>query len=326
MKLLITGALGFVGINIMRTLAARAGVEIVAADLHPPDRAIRRFLAPLNQAIRFITLDVTDRAAVRNVITEFGITHIIHGAAATPSPQDEIAKTTQIVDVNLGGVINVLDASVASADVARLLVVSSSGVYGLTGQSGMGVLTEESPPALDSLYAVTKRSAELLAARYAALHGKRIASVRLGPIYGPGERTSAARPRMSAPGQLLEARRNDQPVTVWGADVIRDWTYAGDVGEGLYALLVAERWQYPVYNLSYGRPVSFGTMAETFQQQGVEILWAESAEAADVRMLPEQTRTPLSTARLLEDSGYRPQTSPEQGAALSCALDLKDSG
>ena len=62
MKILITGALGFVGINLVRALAAKPGVTVIAADLHAPDREIDQFLAPVRQAVQHRLLDVTDRA------------------------------------------------------------------------------------------------------------------------------------------------------------------------------------------------------------------------------------------------------------------------
>jgi UDP-glucose 4-epimerase len=321
MRILITGALGFVGINLVRTLAAKPATTVVAADLHDPDERAQRFLAPVAAHVGFARLDVTDRAAFAALVEHADITHVIHGAAVTPSLDEERKRTTKIVDINLGGMLNALDATVRHSSVARLIFLSSSGVYGLSGQRASGTIGEDAPLELDNLYAITKRSGELLAMRYASLHDKPIASVRLGPIYGPMERTTASRPRLSAPGQLLGALRAGRSISVAGREVVRDWTYAGDVGEALWALLKAPIWRHGVYNLSYGKSVRLGELVDAFVEQGLDASWCEDVKEADVKMQPEQTRTSMSVARLLADSGYAPTSSPSDGVARSVALE-----
>ncbi len=321
MKILITGALGFVGINLVRALAAKPGVTVIAADLHAPDREIDQFLAPVRQAVQHRLLDVTDRAAFQRLVADEGVTQIVHGAALTPSLEQERAATTTIVDVNLGGVVNALDAAVANARVDHFVLLSSSGVYGLTAQSALGQIDEDAPLVLDNLYAITKRSGELLTARYATLHSKPMTAVRLGPIYGPMERSSSSRERLSGPGQLLAATRAGRAVHVFGGDVSRDWTYAGDVGAALWSLLGALSWHYPVYNLSYGRGVPFRQMVDAFVAQGLTATWNEPGVDEGVGMIATQTRTPMSNARLAQDAGRSPATAPAAGVAETIALD-----
>jgi UDP-glucose 4-epimerase len=320
-NILVTGALGFVGINIVRTLAAKADVTVLAADARAPDTVTRQFLGPVAERVHFATLDVTDRAAFQALVADAGATHIIHGAAVTPSLQQERAGTTRVVDVNLGGAINALDAAARIPSVQRFIFVSSSGVYGLTAQAAHGTIGEDAPLVLDNLYAITKRSAELLTARYGVLHGKPMCAVRLGPIYGAMERPSASRERLSAPGQLQAAWRTGRRVTVAGPDVTRDWTYAGDVGQAIWALLAAPQWRYEVYNLSYGRAVALREMVDAFARQGLAASWVDPVEDADVAMVSAQTRTPMDGARLHADSGYRPQTDPADGVARAITLE-----
>ncbi len=321
MNILVTGALGFVGINIVHTLAAKPDVTVLAADARAPDALARQFLGPVAARVHFATFDVTDRAAFHALVADAGVTHIIHGAAVTPSLQRERAGTTRVVDVNLGGAINALDAAARIPSVQRFVFVSSSGVYGLTAQAAHGTIGEDAPLVLDNLYAITKRSAELLTARYGVLHSKPMSAVRLGPIYGPMERPSASRERLSAPGQLLDAWRTGHRVSVAGPDVMRDWTYAGDVGEAIWALLAVPDWRYPVYNLSYGRAVPLREMVDAFARQGLTASCTDQVEEADIAMVPAQTRTPMDGARLHADSGYRPQTDPVDGVARTIALE-----
>jgi nucleoside-diphosphate-sugar epimerase len=318
MRVLLTGAWGFVGLNLALDLAARPNVELFAADLNPPGSptAIRLAAQP---GVTPLVLDVTDRAAVANVIYLHRLTHIVHAAALTPSQEVEVNYPTRIVDVNLQGAIHVLDAAYASPSVSRLLLVSSSGVYGAPGPHAGPAQAEAGPLNLEGLYAITKYSAELIGARYAALAASRggtlITSVRLGPIYGPYEAVSATRPQISQPGRLLEALHANRRVTVAGPDTLRDWTHVDDVAGGIWALLQAPRWNYPVYNLSLGRGIPFRTVVDAFMARGLHATWIDDPAAADIALAPSQARLPLDITRLQSDTGFTPQIDFAHGVA-----------
>ena len=147
--------------------------------------------------------------------------------------------------------------------------------------------------ALEGLYAITKYSAELLAARYGQFGTKMIASVRLPPVYGPVERSSLSRPRISQVGALFDALCAGRAVTVAGPQVARDWTHSDDIGEAIWALLAAPRWRYPVYNVSYGAGLSFHRVVETFVKQGLNAQWIDDPAAADISLPPDLARLPL---------------------------------
>ena len=191
MRVMVTGGAGFFGANLVRCLAASAGVEeVVCADLALPDEVTARYLAPVAERVRGVQLDVTDRTAFVRLVRELGITHLVHAAAITPDDAQERAQPDAVVDINLGGSTNALAALAACPGLERLLLVSSSGVYGAAGAGKQAVAaplsqSEDGPLHLDSLYAVTKRCAELLGERYAAIIGRPVAAVRLGPLYGP---------------------------------------------------------------------------------------------------------------------------------------------
>lgn len=312
MNLLITGALGFVGVSLVRALAALPGVRVLAADLHQPDAQIERFWQPVRAQIVPALLDVTDRAAVRNLFDAHPITHVVHAAALTPTDAQERTQPTHTVDVNLGGALNILDAAAHADSVERLLLVSSSGVYGApTGKSA--AQREDGPRALDNLYAITKYSAELLTARYSQLCKKPMAAIRLGSIYGPWERTSASRPRTSQVGRLLAALRAQRSITVAGPDVGRDWAYAGNVAGAVGALLGAPRWRYPVYNVGSGTAIPFRDVVAHLVARGLQATWVVAASAADVAMTPQQARAPLNIDRLHADTGFVPRYSLADG-------------
>ena len=330
MKILITGALGFVGVYLVRKMAAQSkarsrsgcGSMIIAADLRQPDEKLGRFLAPVEKDIEIVRLDVTDRDAVHKLINEASITHIVHGAALTPTVEQEMAQPTHIVDVNLGGAINVLDAAAHSATVERLLTVSSSGIYGAPANPPFRSQPEEGPLSLANLYTVTKYSAELLTQRYSQLCGKPMASVRLGPIYAPIELPSASRPRISQPGQLLAALRDQREVKVAGPSVKCDWTHADDIAQAIWALLIAPRWRYSLYNVSNGVAVTFGDVVDEFVEHGLSATWVPQPNQADIAMLPSQERLPMDISRLERDSGFVAQYDLTKGLA-TCVEEVR---
>ena len=322
MKILITGGLGFVGVNLTHALAAQGRGAVIAADVQQVDAAITRFLAPVWDRVDVVRLDVTNRVAVRDLIASQGVTHVVHAAALTPTAEQERTDVTRITDVNLGGTVNLLDAAMNCDCVQRVLVMSSSGVYGAPEDTSATRQREDGPLTLDNLYSITKYSAELLTTRYAALSGKPMAAVRLGPIYGPLERPSKSRQRMSQCGQLLDALRHKRAVKVAEPTIRRDWTYAGDAADAVCSLLTAPRWQYDVYNVSCGVSFTFQQVVAAFVAQGLSASWVDDVARADIAMVPAQERLPIDISRLEEDTSFTPRYNIMQGIAACIAREL----
>ena len=287
--------------------------EVVCADLALPDEVTARYLAPVAERVRAVQLDVTDRTAFIRLVGDLGITHLVHAAAITPDDAQERAQPDAVVDINLGGSTNALAALAACPGLERLLLVSSSGVYGAAGASqqaaaALGSQSEDGPLRLDSLYAVTKRCAELLGERYAAILGRPVAAVRLGPLYGP---SGTARPHPSAhhgdppTGRGAESR----PTGARGRPGCRPrLDLRGRRGRGGAAmLLTGAAWSHPVYNVSCGVGYPFRQAVEAFTAHGLRATWVTSADEADVAMRPSQARTPLDITRLREDTGFAPR-------------------
>ncbi len=132
-----------------------------------------------------------------------------------------------------------------------------------------------------------------------------MAAVRLPGVYGPMERSLASRPHTSAPFRLMAALRGGHPVRVAGPDVSRDWSYAADMAAGIWALLTAAQWRYPVYNLSCGVAISFAQVVQAFVEHGLSAEWVADADEADIAMRPQQVRAPLDIARIEQDAGFR---------------------
>jgi nucleoside-diphosphate-sugar epimerase len=313
MRVMVTGGAGFFGANLVHCLAATAGAEeVVCADLALPDEVTARYLAPVAERVRAVQLDVTDRTAFIRLVSDLSVTHLVHAAAVTPDDAQERAQPDAVVDINLGGSTNALAALAACSSLERLLLVSSSGVYGAAeaGKQAFAVplsQNEDGPLHLDSLYAVTKRCAELLGERYAAIVGRPVAAVRLGPLYGDLERAGRTRPHTTAIHQLAEALQAGQTVRVAGPEVMRDWTYVADAADAVSALLQAPQWSHPVYNVSCGVGYPFRQAVEALTAHGLRATWVTSADDADVAMRPSQARTPLDITRLREDTGFAPR-------------------
>jgi nucleoside-diphosphate-sugar epimerase len=320
MRVLLTGAAGFVGANLVRGLAAQAGTTVVATDTRMPDAQVLRLCEPVREQVSWRVLDVRDRAAVREVIRQESVTHVIHGAALTPTDEEERKNPTRVVDVNLGGTVNVLDAALHEPLVERLLLISSSGVYGAPREESGPLQREEDALNLGNLYAITKFSGELLGRRYRQLSGKPIASLRFGAIYGPLERVGPTRTRLSHVGEMYLALRRGQPLRVFGREIKREWTYVGDVAAAVAALLSAPVWRHDVYNVSCGESLRFDEMVAAFAERGLDASWVEDQTQADLSMTAEQARLPMDISRLREDGGFAPCFTFAQGLDMMIAV------
>lgn len=317
MKILVTGGLGFVGLNLVRDLAQMLPEgEVIAADLMTPDDQTARFLSPVAGRVQMARLDVRDRLAFLELVESRQITHIVHAAAVTPDLEQERSQTAFVVDVNLGGAVNALAAGMASPAVEQIILCSSSGVYGapLPEQDGR-LQGEEGRLALDNLYAITKYSAELLAARCVELSGKKIAALRLASVYGPMERGTGSRGGLSHVQRLHRAWQEKRPLRLAGAAICRDWVYTRDVSLGAACLIRSAQWRQVVYNLGSGQAIAFGEVAEAFAAYGLQVQWVDDPAQADVAMTPTSARAALDNSRLREDTGFTPAFSFQAGLA-----------
>lgn len=301
MTILVTGAAGFVGRALMRHLAATGRPHLgVDRDAGPGGRR----------------LDVTDAAMCRVLLAEVRPRAIIHAAAITPADAAP-ATIAHTIAVNVAGSANILAAALASG-VARVVVASSSGVY---GAAAGGPIAEDDPLDLANAYAASKRAAELAAA--AAPQGFAVAA-RIGPVYGPDETPRPTRPRVSAIGQLMRALANGGAVTVNGATISRDWTPADDIARGLVALADLEAPRHAVYNLSAGVPVAFADVVAAFAAHGLAANWVDDPAAADIALRPNDARRPLAIDRLVAETGFTP--TPDFATGLARILAARPPG
>jgi nucleoside-diphosphate-sugar epimerase len=195
--------------------------------------------------LEFRRVDVTDAAAVADLLAGNAIDRVIHGAAVTADATRERRAPRTIVDVNIGGVATVVEAA-ARHGVARIVVIGSIAAYGRlpTGAT----VDEDAAKAPATLYEISKFAGEGTALRLARLFGLDLVVARLGTVFGPWEHASGVRDTLSPVHQATAC--------AWrgGTAVLPrpgrgNWHYAGDAADALVRLATAECCAHRVYNL-----------------------------------------------------------------------------
>ena len=308
----VTGATGFVMASVARHLAGHA-LDVVAADLHPPDEALAGYLAGPRGAVRFRRVDVTDADAVAALLGETRPERLVHGAALTSIPPDvERARFVRTAEVNVLGTLRVLDAA-REARVGRIVVISSGSVYG--ARPDLAPIAEEDPHRPVELYPATKWAADALARRFAQVHGLDLVVARLASPFGPFERDTGSRPLLSPIREWVAAALRGEPVRVLGpAPPARDWAFVADIASGIAALTLAGGLAHQAYNVGWGRLTSveeaLAALGRVAPGLAVE---RRPDEPSPWRVSP--ARGPLAIDRLCADTGWAPQHDIVSGVA-----------
>ena len=324
MRILITGAAGFLGLNVLSHAAkTHPAATILAADLGPafPDdhSEFNSKACPFS----YVPLDVGDGRACRQLLQSEKPTHIVHAAAVTLP--DESALSIQLSSsVNLEGTNNILQAATVAGSVQRVLLLSSSGLY---DQSANATPCDEGHPLdLSTAYARTKRQAEMHMADYESIGRFPIISARIGPVYGEFEQARATRPIVSMIQTLTDHLMAERAIVLAGTQMHRDWTHASDVAMALDLLLFTPNLNHRIYNVSSGVSVSSQDILDLYIARGLIATWVDDQKVADLVFTPEQDRKPLVIDRLKQDTGFKPHFDIQRGSAqviTACQRELR---
>lgn len=264
-RALVTGAGGFVGGFLTKGLID-AGYAVTGLDQHF-DEFARANLAGAELMESAVTDEALDRLGAFDLV--------IHGAAIT-SPSPEAGLTAfDCLRINCDTTLAVL-AKAHACGAKDFVLLSSSGVF--RSDDADGVLLESTPARATIPYAVAKRAGELLLE--ADLPGEmRGIAIRLGPIYGPGERVRPSRQHMSPLRRWIEAGRNGDAIVVDLPRSRRDWTYGPDLPKALLALLNRQPAISGVIHFTSGEDIDDVELAETIAAKfGVEVRLADAAD------------------------------------------------
>ncbi|UCV28250.1 NAD-dependent epimerase [Ferribacterium limneticum] len=232
MKILVTGAAGFIGMTTSLRLLAR-GDEVVGLDnmndyyeVSLKENRLKRLTAL--PGFRFVKLDVGDRAGMEKLFADEKFDKVIH-LAAQAGVRYSIQNPHAYVDSNLVGFINILEGC-RHNKVQHLVYASSSSVYG--GNTKMPFSEHDSVDHPVSLYAATKKANELMAHTYSHLYGLPTTGLRFFTVYGPWGRPDMALFLFTK--AILEGR----PIDVFNhGNMKRDFTYVDDIVEGVIRVM-----------------------------------------------------------------------------------------
>jgi nucleoside-diphosphate-sugar epimerase len=314
MAIMITGAAGFVALNVVEHLL-RAGREVVGLDRIPlPGRAQRAF-ATLPGRFTLIGGSILSTADLRRALTVAPVEAVIHCAVITAGTGRETADPESIVAVNVTGAISVL-MEAARRGVARFIYPSSGSIYGTAARDVPLIDEDALSPSPVTLYGLTKRAAETLLPRVAATQNVRFAAARLGSVYGPWEYPTGVRDTLSPMLQALQCAQQGVEA-VLGPAWRGDFFYSRDVADGLVRLADAPALSREVYNLGSGRLGSAVIWCEALGRVVPNFRWRMAAlnEAPNVDSHTGFHRGPMAIGKIARDTGYVPRWSFEEAAS-----------
>jgi UDP-glucuronate 4-epimerase len=279
MKILVTGAAGFIGGNLVETLKSK-GIEVIGVDNFSNYYSASMKRAHL-EASGLVTsiqeLDICNDAALQELFSDFRPTHVVHLAAQGGV---RASKTDPIpyLQTNQTGFLNVLNAA-ERVGVSKFLYASSSSVYGEGLQAPFKESETLSAP--KSLYALSKLSNELIAKHLPLRDTQRI-GFRFFTVYGPWGRPDMAVFRLLASASLKEKFK-----LTASTDVMRDFTYVNDVSNLIDCALKSDISLIApeIYNLAGGSPFTLSQLFEIIRDLGIKVQVEEaSIDPLDVKM------------------------------------------
>lgn len=330
MKILVTGAAGFIGSKIAHLLSER-GDEVVGIDnindyydvrlkyrrLHyllgvgsgkEEMKQNKTYTSRKYAGLKFRRIDIADKETLDALFETERFDKVVN-LAAQAGVRYSITNPQAYLQSNLIGFLNILEAC-RHYPVRHLLYASSSSVYGMNTRAPFKETDVVTTPV--SLYAATKKSNELMAHAYAKLYGIPSTGVRYFTVYGPW-----GRPDMS-PMLFADAISHDRSVKVFNhGDMIRDFTFIDDIAQGSIMILdkppVAEKCEkgvpYTIYNIGCSHPVK---LLDYIHE--IELAFGKEAQKEMLPMQPGDVyMTYADTTKLSTEIGYRPKVLLHEG-------------
>ncbi|MBR2424546.1 MAG: GDP-mannose 4,6-dehydratase [Tidjanibacter sp.] len=339
MKVLVTGAAGFIGSNLVeRLLTTESPIEIVGLDSINDyyDVSIKEYrLAKLSTLAEqypqskweFVKGNLADKALIDRLFAENDF-EVVVNLAAQAGVRYSITNPDAYIESNLIGFYNILEACRHSYDdgkrgVQHLVYASSSSVYG--SNKKVPYSTDDKVDNPVSLYAATKKSNELLAHSYSKLYNIPSTGLRFFTVYGP-----AGRPDMAYFGFTDKLRKGETIKIFNYGNCKRDFTYVDDIVEGVQRVMhkAPERRTgedglpeppYAVYNIGNSNPENLLDFVDILQQELIRagVLPADYDFEAHKELVPMQPGdvpiTFADTSALERDFGFKPHTPLRDG-------------
>lgn len=299
MKILVTGAAGFIGFHVAARLLKDGcrvtGLDNLNAYYDPALKEARLARLQGHRGFTFLKVDLADRPRAESLFRRGAFDLVIH-LAAQAGVRYSLENPHAYIDSNLTGFLNVLEGC-RRANIGHLIYASSSSVYGGNTKVPFAVGDRVDRPV--SLYAATKKANELIAHCYTHLYGIATTGLRFFTVYGPW-----GRPDM-APWRFAKAILAGEPIDLYNyGQMQRDFTYVDDIVESLVRVARLPASGYRLFNIGSSAPVPL--------LEFVGELEAALGATAVKRYLPMQAGDVISTHADVEDlvgfTRYRPST------------------
>ena len=328
MKLLVTGAAGFIGSHVSRALAARGDKVIGIDNINDYYETSLKYArldwvteasqqSTSHGSFSFQQIDIADQAAIDQLFTREKFDKVIH-LAAQAGVRYSLEAPRAFIDSNIIGYTNILEAC-RQNHIQHLVYASSSSVYGANETTPFSVKDNVDHPL--SLYAATKKANELMAHTYSHLYQLPTTGLRFFTVYGPW-----GRPDMS-PCLFADAILTGKPLKVFNyGNHHRDFTYIDDIVEAVVRVLdinatgnpqwsgvkpdpSSSRAPWKIYNVGCSNPVPL--------MDYIGALESALGKSAQMEMLPLQPgdlpETVADTQELAAEIGYKPSITMYNG-------------
>lgn len=298
MAILVTGATGGIGSNVVRFLAEQ-GRQVVAYDMAPPPPD--NVLADVMDRVKLETGNVIDASHILNVIKRNNVDGIIHCAALVGTTPNE--RPIEALQVNVIGTANVLEAA-RFMRLRRVIIMSSRAAMGRPEDVVTPRKEDEYCLPMSGIYPVSKLCVEQLAFTYRNLYKMDVIALRPCSVFGPGERLGGHNP------DLLKILVMDavagKPIHYKTAgDFSDDVTYVKDFAKGTVQAYDCKAPRYHLYNLSYGRNTKMSEVCAVLKRLFPDVpidvgpgQWDDPSA---------RQRPPQDITRAREDLGYEPE-------------------